>query len=64
MRELYRVIRDYGEIKTLELVWAKNEDDVYSILSWEKTDKPRLMIEKETRRKGCILSVTTRESKK
>lgn len=55
--KLYRVIRKYGTINILDMVFAENEEQVYKIMDWECGDKPELFIEEEVRREGCILSI-------
>lgn len=62
--KLYRVERDYGEITIVELCFAENEDDVYEKLSWTKEDKPPLEIKEETRREGCILSMSKKNKRR
>jgi len=54
--KLYRVYRQYGENVLLDVVWAKDEDDVYKKMDWTQKDNPQLIIEEMTRREGVILA--------
>jgi hypothetical protein len=58
MPKLYKVFRRYGIITILEMCWAENEDDAYTVLLWEKKDKPTLEIEEIPIKRGCFLSVS------
>lgn len=58
--KLFKSVRRYGNIQIVEMCWADNEDEVYSLLSWEKNDKPPLEIEEIPIKKGCFLSISTR----
>ena len=56
--KLYRVLRKYGKNVILDICWAKDIEDVYTVMLWEKKDKPPLEISElplgtESR---CILS--------
>jgi len=56
--KLYKVERRYGkDILILEMVWAENESDVYSLLNWSLDDRPPLMVTEILEKKGCFLSV-------
>ena len=57
---LYSVIKTYNDIKIFEMVWADNEEEVYSILSWDKDDKPPLEIHEVTPVKGCLFSIASK----
>ena len=53
--KLYRVYRVYGKNVLLDMVWAKDENDVYKHMDWEKKDEPKLIIREETKREGAFL---------
>ena len=57
--KLYKVLREYGEITIVELVYADDKEEVYNLLSWEKEDKPPLDIVEIPMKKGCFLSIST-----
>ncbi len=59
--KLYKVLRKYGYVTILEMVWAENEDQVHYVLNWEREDKPKLEIEEIEEREGCFLSVSVKE---
>jgi len=43
--KLYTVIRNYRSGKILDICWAKDIEDVYKVMCWEKEDKPKLEIQ-------------------
>ena len=56
--KLFRIIRDYGESRILDICWAIDKEDVYRIMNWTKEDKPvPQIIELPTEEARCILSV-------
>ena len=59
--KLYRIIRRYGKVNSiLEMVFADNEDEVYDLLEWGLGDTPVLEITEITPKKGCFISVHTK----
>ena len=57
--KLYKVKRNYGKIVIYEMCFAESRDDVYSVLDWEKKDKPTLDIEEVKEQRGCFLSLSS-----
>ena len=55
--KIFRVRRDYGEHRITEMCFAEDEDDVYDVLDWVKTDRPELQIEEIEMKRGCFLSI-------
>lgn len=56
--KLFRVHKNYRTAVIVEMVFADTEDEVYELLSWERTDKPPLEIEEVKIKKGCVLSLS------
>jgi hypothetical protein len=55
--KVFSVIRTYGRNQVLDIVIARDEEEVYRLMLWEKKDKPLLEIKELPRDKpACVLS--------
>ena len=59
---LYVVTRKYRYITIYEACFAEDEEDVYKVMDWEKTDKPPLEIREVKQERGCFLSIAREET--
>ena len=55
--KLYVVVRRYGTRAIYDGVLAQDEEDVYRVQNWEKTNKPPLEIREVEMKRGCFLSI-------
>ena len=55
-KNIYVVYRQYGLNWLLDCVLAKDIDEVYKFMLWEKKDKPPLFIRKVDKTEGCFLA--------
>ena len=55
--KVFSVIRTYGHNQVLDIVMARDEEEVYRLMFWDKTDRPMLEIKELPRDKpACVLS--------
>jgi hypothetical protein len=56
---LWRVWFDYGTAATTHCIaWARDENHLYEVVSWERDDTPRMQYKEITKRSGCVMSIT------
>jgi len=55
--KVFSVIRTYGYNLVLDIVVAKDEEEVYKLMLWNKTDNPVLDIRQlDITKPGCVLA--------